>query len=703
MSKPKRWCLAIENHLTPAECGQNRASRYDCPVDCPFNPWSPQNYERALEIERGLDAKMFAALKSEMIGDAESQSAIGRLDESDEITRQQFFVELFYLKQDAAGQTFAQRLRKKGGLSNDETVLLERLAQMRPALFEIHRVLNDAQCEAVDLIDEKRTPFLIQDWNLTARAVRFMQGFGWTFAMPHYRRLHGAVCFLPEVSELDADAVLREIVAHLGGPVAPAEALREWLARHTSEVNEASRATASEQQRRTWQQIDARICQSTYAIRGDRGSLLRRLARCDDFAPGALAENEEAEGWREAFDCFDEAAPWEPGQAGLALDETRPIALGRPVLGRVIVGDRRLRVETSASARLQALKTRLEKRVGNLLEFVSERVEDLARKFVARIPAADLSRVPAALLQNPPQLSLSSSRIEHEMPPGLSLEEAQAALMELHQRQWIDTSVPALGGKTPREAAADPSLRPILIRMMKQIIRRHDQGVLKTGGPQRIDWLTTELGLDEVAFPPPPARALVPEEDTDLSDLAPEAGELDEFLYDPPPPLPAGPLAEEELVRRLEAIDREWSDPDDAIDELATVAPDLLDAIDALAQELKTESEVVLITTVARAWFIFFPPGTAPARFDAAAFLADAADETDRFIAALERDPGSLLSFLESGPQPALALMLSGPLFALSKPGKRPKTGELRVPMEELPLLIGALRAFIGQADRAAR
>ncbi|MBA3651276.1 MAG: hypothetical protein H0W66_07315, partial [Chthoniobacterales bacterium] len=51
MSKQKRWCPAIAQQISSAECGQNRTSRYDCPAECPFNPWSPANYERALEID----------------------------------------------------------------------------------------------------------------------------------------------------------------------------------------------------------------------------------------------------------------------------------------------------------------------------------------------------------------------------------------------------------------------------------------------------------------------------------------------------------------------------------------------------------------------------------------------------------------------------------------------------------------------------
>jgi hypothetical protein len=57
-----------------------------------------------------------------------------------------------------------------------------------------------------------------------------------------------------------------------------------------------------------------------------------------------------------------------------------------------------------------------------------------------------------------------------------------------HERAWLDESIPALAGATPREAAADPTRRPDLIRL------------LATFGPavpgaMDADRLRAELGL----------------------------------------------------------------------------------------------------------------------------------------------------------------------------------------------------------------
>ena len=45
-SKRLRDCPALGRAITPAECGAGRGSAYQCPVECPFFPFTPANYEK---------------------------------------------------------------------------------------------------------------------------------------------------------------------------------------------------------------------------------------------------------------------------------------------------------------------------------------------------------------------------------------------------------------------------------------------------------------------------------------------------------------------------------------------------------------------------------------------------------------------------------------------------------------------------------
>lgn len=69
--------------------------------------------------------------------------------------------------------------------------------------------------------------------------------------------------------------------------------------------------------------------------------------------------------------------------------------------------------------------------------------------------------------------------------------EIAAALKQMtrqHQQAWLDEQIPALAAATPREAAADPTRRPDLIRLLDN---------LGPGGPGAMDAdrLRGELGL----------------------------------------------------------------------------------------------------------------------------------------------------------------------------------------------------------------
>ena len=53
-----RDCPAVGRKITAPECGSNRGTRYDCPPDCPYCPWTVGNYDQLLEISRKFDGKL---------------------------------------------------------------------------------------------------------------------------------------------------------------------------------------------------------------------------------------------------------------------------------------------------------------------------------------------------------------------------------------------------------------------------------------------------------------------------------------------------------------------------------------------------------------------------------------------------------------------------------------------------------------------
>ena len=78
--------------------------------------------------------------------------------------------------------------------------------------------------------------------------------------------------------------------------------------------------------------------------------------------------------------------------------------------------------------------------------------------------------------------------------------------MALQDQTFLDDQIPALDGRTPRQAAQDPALRPKLLHLLKQRVQACDEHNLESGGSYDVNWLLRELGTTEILFNPPPAR-----------------------------------------------------------------------------------------------------------------------------------------------------------------------------------------------------
>jgi hypothetical protein len=74
-------------------------------------------------------------------------------------------------------------------------------------------------------------------------------------------------------------------------------------------------------------------------------------------------------------------------------------------------------------------------------------------------------------------------------PAGPEIAAALEAFIRDYERKWLDEPIPALAGHTPREAAADPTRRGDLIRLLDSF----PSGV--TPGRMSPDRLRTALDL----------------------------------------------------------------------------------------------------------------------------------------------------------------------------------------------------------------
>ncbi|MBF4163990.1 SEC-C metal-binding domain-containing protein [Nocardioides acrostichi] len=101
--------------------------------------------------------------------------------------------------------------------------------------------------------------------------------------------------------------------------------------------------------------------------------------------------------------------------------------------------------------------TNSERRHEQVLATLTSSVPELRMLDDSRRSAADM----IAALDDAPDAAPAAAP---PVPPEVAATMAQ--VMEQYERSWLDDSIPALGGVTPREAAADPTRRPDLIRLL---------------------------------------------------------------------------------------------------------------------------------------------------------------------------------------------------------------------------------------------
>jgi hypothetical protein len=96
-------------------------------------------------------------------------------------------------------------------------------------------------------------------------------------------------------------------------------------------------------------------------------------------------------------------------------------------------------------------------------------------------------------------------------PPPVDLPEADDFVLEhyeRHYRAWLDESIPALDGRTPREAARSEALRPKLVGLLKGLEQMYARS-LEMGVPGYDPfWMWEELGLSD--RPEAPRRPKAP-------------------------------------------------------------------------------------------------------------------------------------------------------------------------------------------------
>ena len=690
-----RECPAAGRTITVSDCVANRHTHYACPPTCPHDPFTSANYDRFLEMENKVDRKSMDYVLEHAADRAALEKSLqqARYHPSAHALHAWFAWQLFFAT-GPDGLTCGQRWEKSclSELKSDQRFLLRAKLKTHIALLEIHRVLDGERVEAVDLLSPGAPPMTFQDRSLAGVAVRFANALTWVYPLPHFWRLSGTAVLIPDLGSLTAEKIVAEIARHLGGPAA-GEPLRRWLAEHLVRFDDALQATARLRRMRMFAGLDAQYGKGLYELRAPFVACRGLLDELPQVDPDELSDAERQEGFAEARVWFADV---------VEMKQSVPPG-GRPVLGRVLLGQTFWRVEAFGGERFRQLRRQFEACLGERVRFTGERVDDLGAAMAAKEKTPNEALVPPRLLEEPQKLVFASSRIPAP-PAHLSREETELEFVRAADRAFLEDHIPALDHKTPREAARDSGLRPKLIRLLKQRVRMCDERNLKSGGTDDINWLLRELGADEIIFDPPPPRPPLPdhspEDEWDDDDAPPDVVRPNPELP-PAPPLPAAPFSVKEAARRLDTAMERFDTAETAQDALDESGATILDDASALTAELLSDEEYSFsVVFLLQAWFALVPPGYRPpvVRYE------DLEAALQRNLRELENSLRSgsverLVDYGKSGAQPELMLLLTNEI--LHSGMKAPK--KIRPSAESLGTMLALVKAVVDELDAALR
>ncbi|HZM03135.1 MAG TPA: hypothetical protein VFC44_08925 [Candidatus Saccharimonadales bacterium] len=687
-----RFCPAVQREISAAECGQNRGSRYACPSACLYSPLAPANYSLLLELESEVDRKSAERFAAEERKSPELQKLVQQISfATSPHAYHAFFSNLFFFKRDSAGLSFADRWRKENfpGLKNDERVLFEAKTRTRIALLEIHRIIDSEQIEAVDLLTAAPEPIVLRDRSLAAVASRFSTILAWVYPLPHYWRLHGTVIILPEIGQFEPVEILHETARRLGGPTTEKE-LRLWLVENFVRVDESLMATGRMRQMQMFAGMDADFGKAVYELRAPFGACRAALDEIAEVEPESLTPVERDEG-------FAESRVW------LTQEDPAKTSENPMILGRVLLGQSHCRLEAIGRERLGRLRQQFEKALGDRARFASERFDDLASKLKGQESPPNMALIPPRLLEAPNKFAFGSSRVERPAP-GVSFEEVEAQQRARHYRAFLDNTVAALDGHTPREAAQDPALRPKLIHLLKLWVRQHDETNLSTGRDDDINWLLRELGATEILFDAPPPRARYPKPGASEKSDADDVDDFDDFIDDgdfPWPVLSPEPLSASEASDRLGSIYDDFETAQDALDYLEGVDSCFIeDAAELCERQMAPEEFNLFMPSLVQVRFVLVPRGFREPELNRDR-LSIAFDESLRKFRQKAKgfSPDMMVRWLENCRQPALAEEMT---LTLSTAFRELPSNERPDPFSEL-LMIVTLRHMIDELDESIR
>ena len=227
------------------------------------------------------------------------------------------------------------------------------------------------------------------------------------------------------------------------------------------------------------------VAQAFYRV-GDRKAVETRLKRHASLLYiGADEDDRSAIKFDWLGQPTEKLTSYQPkGAKGIALttlSHSAPGAKGRVILGNITLSNDRLVLSCFSRERLEAGKKLLEEYLGDLVMHVADSKENWERWLKEQ------------------QVKPAPRKSPQELPRAVQ-ERLILDMLEKHYQRWVNESVPALGGQTPRQAVRNKQGRAKVIALIKDLENREAHRRSQGDVVYDVGKLKASLGLRDDEF-----------------------------------------------------------------------------------------------------------------------------------------------------------------------------------------------------------
>ena len=508
--KARLTCPALDAPLCSRCCGTGRGVSIDCTPECSVNPFGLVGYNRYQEIDTTLIRKLFKAMARDGYDErrmiSESKRFVLILDGNDPFETGAFgaMQDWIFHQRDADGLTRFQRWAAAGwtAYSNDEQQILHMRQGTELTLIELLSVEGDHMTRVKDLLDPAGKEHVIFDYSLVQSFVAYQVMFAHITTLRHFSRIEANAAPVEPSHARDLVAFIREQSGS-----SDASEQKAWLRLHAPVVAEKHESLVSAERERLISSVD--LTESTTVYQSDRtpDQWADFLEGHSEFEEDTEYDEEDAMEALYGPVCYCFVWQRQAGASGAPRPVMQRIRVRGPgdqvqALAMVYVHKDHICLTGLDRKLMDWLLDRWSSEIAPGLVVETEGVRDLKNSSgspeIRSTAASRESQPPLAILEDPVDAEFVDRSPDEER--GAKSDSAVAMMRdheERHLRRLIDETVPALGGKTPREASKsdDPALQKLFEQWAKSMIYHQARNAGEHGYLPEVFWFYEELNL----------------------------------------------------------------------------------------------------------------------------------------------------------------------------------------------------------------